>query len=196
MINNVQVEILLVEDSATDQAIVREAFKSSGLSNRLHVVSNGEEAMAFLKREGPFSLSPAPDLILLDINMPRKDGRETLAEIKQHDRWKFIPVIVLTSSQAERDIMDAYRLHANCYIVKPIDFDEIVKVVHAIDNFWFSTVKLPQKDSAEGRFEDLASMDGALETRGAEGNARTSSTMSKAAVSARCHPPSHKWRDL
>jgi CheY-like chemotaxis protein len=143
MNDNRPIEILLAEDSPSDQDIVKQAFKTSKLRNRLHTVWNGEEVLAFLRREGQYADAPTPDLILLDMNMPRKDGRETLAEIKQHERWKFIPVVVLTASQAERDIMTAYGLHANCYIIKPVDFGQIIEVVHSIESFWFTIVKLP-----------------------------------------------------
>jgi chemotaxis family two-component system response regulator Rcp1 len=143
MNDNRPIEILMAEDSPTDQAIVQRAFKSSKLHNHLHIVWNGEEALEFLRREGKFASAPVPDLILLDMNMPRKDGRETLAEIKQHDQWKLIPVVILTSSKAERDIITAYGLHANCYVVKPVDFEQIIQVVHCIESFWFTVVKLP-----------------------------------------------------
>lgn len=143
MNDNRPIEILMAEDSPSDQAIVQRAFTTSKLNNHLHTVWNGEEALAFLRREGKYATAPVPDLILLDINMPRKDGRETLAEIKQHARWKMIPVIILTSSRAEHDVLTAYGLHANCYIIKPVEFEQIVEVVHSVENFWFSIVKLP-----------------------------------------------------
>ena len=139
------VEILMAEDSPTDAEMTREAIKSSKLLNRLHTVVNGEEVLAFLRREGAFASAPAPDLILLDLNMPRKGGLEALAEIKEHPQWKYIPVVILTSSQAERDVVEAYGHHANCYIIKPVDFDQFVEVVHTIENFWFGVVKLPPK---------------------------------------------------
>jgi CheY-like chemotaxis protein len=144
MNDNRPIDILMAEDSPSDQAIVQRAFKASKLHNRLHTVWNGEEALEFLRREGKFADAPVPDLILLDMNMPRKDGCETLAEIKQHERWKFIPVVILTSSKAEQNIMAAYSLHANCYIIKPVDFDQIIDVIHSLERFWFSIVKLPQ----------------------------------------------------
>ena len=139
------VEILMAEDSPTDAEMTREAIKSSKLLNRLHTVVNGEEALAFLRREGAFASAPAPDLILLDLNMPRKGGLEALAEIKEHPQWKYIPVVILTSSQAERDVVAAYGHHANCYIIKPVDFNQFVEVVHTIENFWFGVVKLPPR---------------------------------------------------
>lgn len=146
MNDNSPIEILMAEDSPSDQAILQQAFKTSKLHNHLHTVWNGEEALAFLRREGKFAGAPAPDLILLDMNMPRKDGRETLAEIKQHERWKLIPVVILTSSKAERDIQTAYELHANCYIIKPVDFGQMIEVVHSLESFWFSIVKLPHSN--------------------------------------------------
>ena len=148
MNDNRPIEILMAEDSPSDQFIVQQAFKTSKLHNHLHVVSNGEEALEFLRHEGKFTTAPIPDLILLDMNMPRKGGRETLTEIKQHARWKFIPVVVLTASQAEGDVMTAYGLHANCYIIKPVDFEQIIEVVHTIERFWFSIVKLPHVNGA------------------------------------------------
>jgi chemotaxis family two-component system response regulator Rcp1 len=141
-----QIEILMAEDSPTDLAIAHEAIKSSKLLNRLHSVSNGEEVLAFLRREAPFADAPAPDLILLDVNMPRKTGLEVLAEIKEHPRWKRIPVVILTASKAERDLISAYERHANCYIVKPVDFEQFVEVIRTIENFWFTVVKLPPKE--------------------------------------------------
>ena len=137
------VEILLVEDSPTDVLLAKEALESSKLINNLHIVNDGVEAMAFLNREGHFAESPCPDLILLDLNLPKKDGREVLSEIKEDDRFKRIPVVVLTTSKDETDVLKAYGLHANCYIVKPVDFEKFVEVVDSIENFWFSVVTLP-----------------------------------------------------
>jgi chemotaxis family two-component system response regulator Rcp1 len=114
--------------------------------NLLHVVVNGEEAMAFLRRKGKYTHAPRPDLVLLDLNLPRMDGREVLAEIKSDDNLKRIPVVVLTSSKAEEDILKTYNLHANCYITKPMDLLQFVKVVHVIEDFWFTIVKLPPKE--------------------------------------------------
>ena len=145
MDNQQQVEILMVDDSPSDLAIALEALKSSKLINRPHTVSNGEELLAFLRREAPFTDAPTPDLILLDLNMPRKSGLEVLAEIKEHPQWKRIPVIILTASQAERDVAAAYGLHANCYVPKPVDFDRFIEVVRLIETFWFNVVKLPPK---------------------------------------------------
>ncbi|HEV2694619.1 MAG TPA: response regulator [Verrucomicrobiae bacterium] len=143
--SNQLIEILMAEDSPDDRIIAEEAIKSSKLLNRVHTVGDGEEALEFLRREGRYKNAPVPDLILLDVNMPRKTGLEALAEIKNHPQWKYIPVVILTSSQADRDIFTAYGHHANCYIVKPVDFERFVEVVKSIENFWFGVVKLPPK---------------------------------------------------
>ncbi|MCF8480891.1 MAG: response regulator [Rhodospirillum sp.] len=136
-------DILLVEDNPGDARLASEAFKEGGLPTNLHVAQDGIEAMAFLKREPLYASAPRPDLILLDLNLPRKDGREVLAELKEDANLKRIPVIVLTTSQAEADIMKSYDLHANCYIVKPVDFDQFIEVVRGIEQFWCTLVKLP-----------------------------------------------------
>jgi CheY-like chemotaxis protein len=132
---NRSVEILLAEDSPGDVRLLQEAFNESTLKNRLHVVCDGEEAMAFLRRQGRYAKVACPDLILLDLNLPKKDGREVLAEIKADDGLKRIPVVILTTSQAEQDILQAYDLHANCYITKPVELNEFFKVVKAIEQF-------------------------------------------------------------
>jgi two-component system, chemotaxis family, response regulator Rcp1 len=137
------VEILLVEDSPTDVLLAKEALEYSKIVNTLHTVSDGVEAMAFLRREGKYQAAPAPGLILLDLNLPKKDGREVLAEIKNDENLKRIPVVVLTTSKSEVDVLKAYGLHANCYIVKPVDFEKFAEVVRSIENFWFSVVTLP-----------------------------------------------------
>ena len=137
------IEILLVEDSATDVMLTEEALESAKMRNNLSVVKDGVEAMAFLRKDGKYADMPRPDLILLDLNMPRKDGREVLAEIKADKVLKHIPVVVLTTSQAQEDVLKAYGLHANCYIAKPVDFDQFANVVRAIDQFWFTVVTLP-----------------------------------------------------
>ena len=137
-------EILLVDDNPGDVRLAIEALKDSRILNKVHTVTDGVEAMAFLRNQGRYAGAPRPDLVLLDLNMPRKDGRETLAEIKQDENLKCIPVIVLTVSNVEEDIFKAYNLHANCYITKPIDLDQFVKVVNSVENFWFSIVRLPQ----------------------------------------------------
>lgn len=135
--------ILLVEDNEGDARLAREALRDSKIRNSLHHVPDGEEAMAFLRREGKYAESPRPDLVLLDLYLPRKDGREVLAEIKQDEDLKRIPVVILTVSSADEDVLKAYSLHANCYITKPIDLDQFLKVVKSIEDFWLSIVKLP-----------------------------------------------------
>jgi len=139
------IEILLVEDNPGDVDLTREALESGKIKNLLHVAVNGEEAMAFLRHKGKYTHAPRPDLVLLDLNLPRMDGREVLNDIKSDDDLKRIPVVVLTSSKAEEDILKAYNLHANCYITKPIDLLQFLKVVHDIEDFWFTIVKLPPK---------------------------------------------------
>ena len=137
------IDILLVEDNEGDARLAQEAMRDSKLRNVLHHVWNGEEAMAFLHREGRFEGAPRPGLILLDLNLPRKDGREVLAEIKADDGLKRIPVVVLTVSSAEEDILKSYNLHANCYVTKPLNLDQFMKVVHSIEDFWLAIVQLP-----------------------------------------------------
>ncbi len=136
-------EILLVEDNAGDVRLTKEAFKENKLLNKLHVVRDGIEALAFLHREGKYADASHPDLILLDLNMPRKDGREVLAEIKADKDLRRIPVVVLTVSEAEEDILRSYNLNANCYITKPVDLDQFVRVVKSVQGFWLSIVTLP-----------------------------------------------------
>ena len=137
------IEVLLVEDSPGDVRLTKEAFKDAKVHINLHVASDGAEAMAFLGREGSYVNAPRPDLILLDLNLPKKDGREVLEEIKESASLKTIPVVILTTSASEKDILRSYRLHANCYITKPVDLAGFLKVVKSIDNFWLSVVKLP-----------------------------------------------------
>ncbi len=137
------IEVLLVEDDPGDVLMTREAFEEHKLRNRLSVVSDGEEALAFLRREGLHADAPRPDLILLDLNLPRRDGREVLQEIKQDPQLRQIPVVVLTTSQADEDILRSYQLHANAYVTKPVDFERFVSVVRQIDEFFVSVVKLP-----------------------------------------------------
>lgn len=137
------VEILLVEDNPGDVRLTRETLKDSKLLNRMSVAVDGVEALAFLRREGRYDGEARPDLILLDLNLPKKDGREVLAEIKADESLRRIPVIVLTTSSAEQDILKMYDLHANCYIAKPVDLDQFSAVVRAIEAFWFTIVKLP-----------------------------------------------------
>ena len=138
------IEILLVEDNPGDVDLTREALEGGKLRNNLHVVSDGEEAMAFLRKEGKHAGAPRPGLVLLDLNLPKKNGREVLAEIKADDHLKRIPVVVLTTSQAEEDIAKSYNLHANCYVTKPIDLSHFIKVVQAIEEFWLTIVELPR----------------------------------------------------
>jgi chemotaxis family two-component system response regulator Rcp1 len=140
-------EILLVEDSPGDVRLTREALKDAKMHINLHVASDGIEAMAFLKQEGKSAGAPRPDLILLDLNLPRKDGREVLEEIKKHPLLKTIPVVILTTSASDEDVLRSYRLHANCYISKPVDLDGFLTVIRSIDNFWLSIVKLPREAS-------------------------------------------------
>jgi two-component system, chemotaxis family, response regulator Rcp1 len=137
------IEILLVEDSVGDARLAKEALKDSKVRNNLHHVLDGVEAMDFVRRRGKFSDVARPDLILLDLNLPKKDGREVLAEIKVDDDLKRIPVVILTTSKDEEDILKSYNLHANCYISKPIDFGQFIKVVRTVEEFWLSIVKLP-----------------------------------------------------
>jgi len=136
-------DILIVEDSPSDVFLAQEALKQTNESCRVHVVNDGVEAMEFLRRQGSHVNAPRPDLILLDLNMPRKDGREVLLEIKNDEKLKSIPVLVLTSSSADQDIHKAYSLHANCYITKPADFARFKAVINAIQGFWFGNVTLP-----------------------------------------------------
>lgn len=137
------IEVLLVEDNPGDAELTRIALEDSKISVNLNVVEDGVEAMAFLRKQDKYSNVPHPDIVLLDLNLPRKDGREVLAEIKTDNHLKRIPVVVLTTSQAEEDIIKAYNLSANCYITKPVDFDQFVRIVQSIENFWFAIVKLP-----------------------------------------------------
>ena len=138
------IDILLVEDNPGDVELTREALHDSKVHMRLHVVSDGVEALAFLRRQGKYADVPRPDLMLLDLNLPRKDGRGVLAEVKQDPDLKQIPVVILTSSQAEQDILRAYELQANCYVTKPVDLDQFITIVRSIEQFWFTIVKLPR----------------------------------------------------
>ena len=137
------VEILLVEDSPSDAELTLEALKDFKVRNRVSVVKDGVQALQFLRREGPYTRAPRPDLIMLDLNLPRKDGREVLADIKTDDRFKMIPIVVLTTSRAEPDVQRAYELSANCYITKPVDFNQFLEVVRSIESFWLYIVTLP-----------------------------------------------------
>ena len=137
------VEILLVEDNPGDVRLTEEALKEGKVLNNIHLANDGVEAMSFLQKEGKYINAVRPDLILLDLNLPKKDGREVLMEIKKDEALRRIPVVVLTTSMAEEDIIRTYDYHANCYITKPVDFDQFIKVVKSIEDFWLSVVKLP-----------------------------------------------------
>ena len=137
------VEVLLVEDNTGDVRLTLEAMKEGKVINNLSIASDGVEAMAFLRKEGRYKDAARPDIILLDLNLPKKDGREVLAEIKADASLRLIPVVVLTTSQAEEDILRTYNLHANCYVTKPVDLEQFINVVKSINDFWFSVVKLP-----------------------------------------------------
>ena len=137
------IEILLVEDNSSDVRLVKEAFKEGKLRNNLSVVGDGEKAWAFLNRERDFGNAPHPDLILLDLNLPKMDGRELLSQIKESSELRRIPVVILTTSKSEEDILKSYDLHANCYITKPVDLDQFIRIIQSIEHFWLSIVKLP-----------------------------------------------------
>lgn len=140
------IDILLVEDNPGDIRLTQEAFKDGKIKNKLNIVMDGEEAILYLKKTGKYKDVSTPDIILLDLNLPKKDGREVLAEIKEDPNLKCIPVIILTTSSAQSDILSTYLRHANCYIMKPVDFDQFINVVRSIENFWLSIVKLPNKN--------------------------------------------------
>jgi chemotaxis family two-component system response regulator Rcp1 len=139
------IEILMVEDSPSDAQLTVEALHAAKINNRLNHVEDGVEALRFLRREGPYADAPRPDLILLDLNLPRKDGREVLDELKRDPDLKIIPVVVLTTSRSEQDVLRSYQLHANCYITKPVDFTQFMGVVKAIESFWLTIVTLPRE---------------------------------------------------
>ncbi len=141
--NEREIEILLIEDNPGDARLTIEALKEAKVRNKLNHLADGIEALAFLRRQGKYADAQRPDLILLDLNLPRKDGREVLAEIKADNQLKRIPVVILTTSQAEEDILRAYNLNANCYVSKPVDLDQFIKVVRTINDFWLTIVKLP-----------------------------------------------------
>jgi CheY-like chemotaxis protein len=140
------IEVLLVEDDAGDVLMTREAFQDARVANHLSIVSDGAEALEFLRRQGEYAHAPRPDLVLLDLNLPGIDGREVLNEIKQDDELGSIPVVVLTTSEAEEDILRSYSLHANAYVTKPVDFNRFLEVVKQIDDFFVSVVKLPRRN--------------------------------------------------
>ncbi|WHZ13997.1 MAG: Two-component transcriptional response regulator, LuxR family [Nitrospira sp.] len=137
------IEILLVEDNPGDVRLTREALKEAKVINNLNVIKDGMEALAYLRKEGPYAAAPRPHLILLDLNLPKRDGREVLATIKADEALKRIPVVVLTTSQDEQDVLKSYNLHANCYITKPVDLDQFIRVVRSIEDFWLGIVVLP-----------------------------------------------------
>ena len=139
------IEILMVEDNPGDVRLTVEALKEAKVRNNLHTVEDGVEALAFLRREGRYAEAPRPDLVLLDLNLPKMNGREVLAEIKEDPDLRRIPVVILTISQAEQDIVKSYNLHANCYITKPVDLDQFLEVVKSIENFWLTVVMLPPR---------------------------------------------------
>ncbi len=137
--------ILLVEDNPADVRLTREAFREGKIQNTLHVVQDGVEALAFLRRQGPHTEAPRPDLILLDLNLPRKDGREVLAEIKDDPLLRRIPVVILTTSRSEADVLRTYDLHANCYVTKPVDLEQFFEVIRSVETFWLVAVTLPSQ---------------------------------------------------
>jgi CheY-like chemotaxis protein len=141
--NLLPVEILLVEDDEGDTLMIREALEHNKVRNNLHNVTDGVEAMQFMRRQGPYADAPRPDLILLDLNLPKKDGREVLAEVKEDPDLRTIPIVVLTTSKAEEDVLRSYHLHANAYVTKPVDFPRFIEVVRQIDEFFVAVVKLP-----------------------------------------------------
>jgi CheY-like chemotaxis protein len=145
MTNAAAIEILLVEDNPGDARLTEEAFTDGRLLNNMHRVSDGVEAIAYLRNEGQYKAMPRPDIVLLDLNMPRKDGREVLAEIKEDADLKSIPVVVLTTSDADVDVMKSYQLHANCYITKPVELDKFMEIVQRIEDFWLAIVRLPRQ---------------------------------------------------
>ncbi|WP_130471298.1 response regulator [Candidatus Magnetaquicoccus inordinatus] len=145
------IEILLIEDNPGDIALTKEALLESKINNRLHAVYDGEQALAFVRRQDPYQNAPRPDLILLDLNLPRRNGREVLQEIKQDPTLRAIPVVILTTSRDEEDILRSYALHANCYVSKPVDLEKFFQVIRSIEQFWFTVVKLPQIDKPGAR---------------------------------------------
>ncbi len=137
------IEILLIEDDPGDAELTVEAFKEAKVNNNIHIVKDGKEGIAFLKKEGKYNLSITPDIILLDLNLPKMGGIEVLSIVKEDDNLKHIPVVVLTTSSSEQDILKSYKLHANCYITKPVKLDNFIETIKTIENFWLSFVKLP-----------------------------------------------------
>jgi two-component system, chemotaxis family, response regulator Rcp1 len=148
------IQVLLVEDSPGDVRLTKEAFREANRTIHIHVANDGVDAMAFLRHEGPHVHAPRPDLILLDLNLPRMDGREVLAHIKEDDSLKTIPTVILTTSDAEADILKSYQLQANCYLIKPVQLDEFEAVVKSINDFWLTKVKLPSKGEPDEQQDD------------------------------------------
>jgi len=144
----VKIEVLLIEDSPGDVRLTQEAFREANMAVHLNIATDGVEAMAFLKREGEHALAPRPDIILLDLNLPRMDGRQVLARIKEDESLKTIPTVILTTSDAEADILKSYQLQANCYLSKPVQLEEFESLVRSISDFWLTKVKLPQQTQA------------------------------------------------
>jgi CheY-like chemotaxis protein len=145
------IEILLVEDNPGDVRLTKEALREAKVCNRIHTVCDGMEALAFLNRDGSYIDVPSPDLILLDLNLPKKDGREVLASMKANEKFRRIPVVVLTTSESEEDILKSYELQASCYVTKPVDLDQFLEVVKSIGDFWLAVVKLPPGGDGSGR---------------------------------------------
>jgi two-component system, chemotaxis family, response regulator Rcp1 len=143
------VEFLLAEDNPGDVRLTKEALRESKISNNLNVVPDGVEAMAFLRREGKYADAPRPDVILLDLNLPKKDGREVLAEVKGDPVLRLIPVVIITSSEAEQDVLKTYELYANCYVTKPVDLEQFIKVIQSIETFWLTIVTLPSSVTSD-----------------------------------------------
>ena len=137
------VNILLVEDNPADARLIEEVFKDTNVNNKIYVVKDGVDAMNFLNKENEYSEAPRPEMILLDLNLPRKDGREVLKEVKKNEELKSIPIVILTTSSAKEDVIKTYSNHANCYITKPVDFDQFLRVITAIEDFWLKVVELP-----------------------------------------------------
>ena len=144
---NDMIEILLVEDNPGDVELTREAFEEGKIRNRLHIVGDGVEALAFLRRAGHYAAQPRPDIVLLDLNLPKKSGLEVLGEMKADPDLRTIPVVVLTTSRAEEDVARSYQAHANCYIAKPVDFEKFMVVVRSLEDFWLSVVRLPRREA-------------------------------------------------
>jgi len=138
------IKILLVEDNPADIRLIKEVFKDTNSNNEIYVVKDGVDALNFLNKKAGFGDAPKPDIILLDLNLPRKDGREVLKEIKENDNFKYIPIVVLTTSSSKEDVIKTYGNHANCYITKPVDFDRFLKVIRSIEDFWLKMIELPR----------------------------------------------------